>query len=137
MSDIAVKLLKEKGLRVTNQRLSILHVLMSDRSKAFAVSDLLTHLRQHMNASTIYRSLEKLVSEKLVEKKVDANGDALFILALDGRCKHVAHPHLKCETCGVLQCLPPFPSDYADKLYDSGVEGLDVVLRGVCKECMK
>ena len=135
MKDLAISQLKERNLRVTIHRLSILCILMDDQTKAYSVPDLLKDLKEEMNASTIYRSLDKLVGAKIVLKKVDANGDALYIINLDNRCKHVAHPHLKCEDCGSLQCLPPFPADYASRLYDSGVQGLDVVLRGVCTNC--
>lgn len=137
MRELAIKLLKEKNLRITSQRLSILYVLLNDQTKAYSSTDLLRFLKQDMNASTVYRSLDKLVEIKLISKKVDINGDSIYILNLEKRCKHVPHPHLKCHGCGVLECLPAFPIDYANQLYNSGVEGLDIVLSGLCAKCTK
>lgn len=135
MRESATKILKENNLRITSQRISILRLLMADRSKAFSSSELLKFLGKDMNRSTIYRALETLSEKGLVYKMVDINGDTIYGLSRAKNCNHSVHPHLKCNECGILECLPAFPLDYVNRLQQSGVDGLNVVLGGVCTNC--
>ena len=137
MEETAIKILKERNLKVTTQRLLILAVLLTGYSKAYSSSDLLRSLEDKMNRSTVYRSMEALLINGVVKKLVDKNGETIYSLNLGEGCKHSHHPHLKCDECGVLECLPDFPNDYLSLLEKSGVDEVEVVLGGVCSSCSK
>ena len=66
MSQSAEDILKERQLKVTNQRVSILERLMADQTKAVSSTELLRHLENDMNRSTVYRVMDKLIAEGLV-----------------------------------------------------------------------
>lgn len=137
MDKKAARLLKDRDLKITTQRLSILSILLINTSKAFSLSELLECLKHKMNRSTVYRSLETLLKNELISQLVDVNGDAIYVLNSEQRCEQTLHPHLKCYNCGTLECLPAFPANYVSKLQNFGVDRLNVVLKGVCSNCSK
>lgn len=136
MEELAVRLLKERKLKITPKRILILIVLLQNTSKAYSFSDLLEPLTGKMNRSTIYRSLDTLLENNLVIKMIDINGDIIYTLNFEKKCEHQHHPHLKCDNCGILECLPAFPSNYANLLQQSGVDKLNIVLGGICSNCL-
>lgn len=135
MKEKAVRLLKERNLRITAPRVSVLSILLTDPSKAFSSSELLQALTCEMNSSTVYRSLKILIDKALLFKMIDMNGDTIYTLNLEKKYENSPHPHLKCTQCGALECLPALPVDYVKLLYESGVEKLNIVLGGVCSNC--
>lgn len=134
---IAEQLLKDEKLKITSQRLLILNVLLANSAKSYSSIELFQSLEEDINRSTIYRSLDTLLSHELILKMVDVNGDTFYIVNLDKRCEHTLHPHLKCDRCGVIECLPPFPTNYVSQLRKSGINKFNVVLGGICSACAK
>lgn len=137
MKELATTLLKEKHLKITSQRLSILDVMLSDSSKAYSLSTLLHTFKNEMNKSTIYRSLNALVEKQVVQKMISPNGENIYSLNLKDKCRNTSHPHLRCTSCGTMECLPSFPKKYEAVLSKSGVDNLNIVLGGTCSNCLK
>lgn len=136
MEELAVRLLKERNLKITPKRILVLNALLQNTSKAYSFSELLKPLTGKMNRSTIYRSLDTLLENDLITKMIDINGDIIYTLNFEEKCEHKLHPHLKCDQCGVLECLPAFPQNYASLLQQSGVDKLNIVLGGTCSNCL-
>lgn len=137
MEELAVRLLKEKKLKITPKRILVLNALLKNTSKAYSFSELLKHLTGKMNRSTIYRSLDTLLESDLITKMIDINGDIIYTLNFEEKCEHKLHPHLKCDHCGVLECLPAFPQNYANTLQQLGVDKLNILLGGTCFNCLE
>ena len=119
------KLLKEKGLKVTNQRLLVLEVLADHRDTHMTAEDIYDLVKEdypEIGLATIYRTLQLLLNMQLVDR-----------INLDD--------HLICKTCGKVL---PFRHDLLDDLErqieeETGFHVLDHELKfyGQCKECLK
>ena len=122
------EMLKEKGLKVTNQRLLVLEVLADQRDR-------------HMTAEDIYELVKEDYPEmQLVDRINLDDGCIRYEIGefCDGENKH-HHHHLICRTCGKVL---PFKDDLLDELEAHieeamGFHVLDHELKfyGQCKEC--
>ena len=107
------KKLKEKGLKVTNQRLLVLQVLAENKDR-------------HLTAEDIY---------ELVKEDYPEIGETL-----DGTGKH-HHHHLICKTCGKVLPFKDDLLDELERHIEeeTGFHVLDHELKfyGQCSECRK
>ena len=91
----------------THQRDELIDAMQRIPAGHFTVQDLYAYLKQNGSAigtTTVYRQLEKMVDEGIVNKYlIDGTSPACFEYAGD---RHHADDevcfHLKCEKCGVL-----------------------------------
>ena len=127
MQELLKKRLKEKGLKVTRQRLLVLSVLEQNNGS-------------HMTAEDIY----ELVSEDYPEIGLATFDDGCVRYELghlfEGEAKH-NHHHLICRRCSKVI---PFDADLLDDLEHhiekaTGFHVLDHELKfyGICRECMR
>ena len=127
------EMLREKGLKVTNQRILVLEVLADHRDKHLTAEDIYELVREdypEIGLATIYRTVQLLLEMQLVDR----------ISLDDGEERH-HHHHLICRTCGKII---PFKDDLLENLEDkieetTGFHVLDHELKfyGQCKECQK
>ena len=118
--------LREKGWKVTRQRLSILQTLAEHKGQHLAAEDIFELMKDEypeMGLATVYRTLQLLYEIGHI---------------FDGDSKH-SHHHLICRTCGRVM---PFEDDFLEDLEaqieaDTGFHVLDHELKfyGQCKEC--
>lgn len=139
------KLLKEKGLKVTNQRLLVLEVLADHRDTHMTAEDIYDLVKEdypEIGLATIYRTLQLLLNMQLVDRINLDDGCVRYEIGdqLSGKSKH-HHHHLICKTCGKVL---PFRHDLLDDLErhieeETGFHVLDHELKfyGQCKECLK
>ena len=130
----------------TKQREAILAFFRSSPGQHLTVSDLRKHLQEQgetVGTTTIYRHLEKMVDEGLVNKyTIDKNSSACFEYI--DRSIHTPGEtcfHCKCEKCGKLihlHCdeLNAFQSHLMDH-HRFSLDPLRTVFYGVCEECME
>ena len=67
------EMLKEKGLKVTNQRLLVLEVLADQRDRHMTAEDIYELVKEdypEIGLATIYRTLQLLLEMQLVELKM-------------------------------------------------------------------
>lgn len=138
------KMLKEKGLKVTNQRLLVLEVLASQRDKHMTAEDIYELVKEdypEIGLATIYRSVQLLLEMQLVDRINLDDGCVRYEIGdlFDGETKH-HHHHLICRDCGNVI---PFKNDLLDELEDyieqqTGFHVLDHELKlyGQCRECL-
>lgn len=139
------KMLKEKGLKVTNQRLLVLEVLAEHRDKHMTAEDIYELVKEDypdIGLATIYRTVQLLLEMQLVDRINLDDGCARYEigeLSL-GEAKH-HHHHLICKTCGKVL---PFKDDLLEELEShieeaTGFHVLDHELKfyGQCQECQK
>ena len=143
--EIERKKLKEKGLKVTNQRLLVLQVLAENKDRHLTAEDIYELVKEdypEIGLATIYRTVQLLLEMQLVDRINLDDGCVRYEIGetLDGTGKH-HHHHLICKTCGKVL---PFKDDLLDELErhieeETGFHVLDHELKfyGQCSECRK
>lgn len=140
MSDLLKKFndcIREKGLRLTTQRVVIAHLALS-RISHFTADDLLVWSREKdkgISRATVYRTLLLLTNLGLLES-LDFGDGRLCYESAEGR-KH--HDHLVCLQCGSItefHCgeIEELQCEVANKL-DFKVEHHSLKIYGICKYC--
>jgi len=122
----------------------ILSFLQEQKDKAVSVNDIASFIEVNnvkTNITTIYRRLDKLISEKKVITHSSEDGKkALFqYVAEDEDCMH--HLHIQCSNCSKIIHLD---SKEADEFVKSIAKknGIEIdfsktILYGLCNDCKK
>ena len=140
--DLFREMLKEKGLKVTSQRLLVLEIMAEhpgEHLTAEQIFDLVRVQYPEIGLATIYRTVQVLVDLRLIDKVSFDDGFARYELGeFDGEQKH-HHHHAICRQCGQVIS---FEDDLLEALeravYDRmgfTVVDHEVKLYGYCKEC--
>ncbi|MEY8352869.1 Fur family transcriptional regulator [Lachnospiraceae bacterium 54-53] len=136
------EMLREKGLKVTNQRMLVLE-LMAERPgqhlTAEQIYDLARQKCPEIGLATIYRTVQVLVDLSVIDKVSFDDGFARYELGgLESESRH-HHHHAICSRCGKVFS---FKGDLLDTLEqalldESGffVTDHEVKLYGYCREC--
>lgn len=136
-------LLKEKGLKVTNQRIEILEALEDrpdEHLTAEEIYELVKVKDPDIGLATVYRTIQLLAELNLIDKLNLGDGFIRYEIGRqndDGKTHH--HHHLVCLNCGNVLT---FQDDLLEALEDRigetmGFEVIDheVKLLGYCSEC--
>ena len=138
MQELLKKRLKEKGLKVTRQRLLVLSVLEQNNGSHMTAEEDYPEI----GLATVYRTLQLLWDMQLVDRISFDDGCVRYELGhlFDGEERH-NHHHLICRSC---RRVIPFDADLLDDLERhiekaTGFHVLDHELKfyGVCRECMR
>lgn len=136
MRDKAIKLLKEKKLRITEARISILSLFITSEM-VYSFSDLEEKFKNDCDRSTIFRILKGLLSCNLLEQFVSSDGTANYILRInDCHCTDNSHFHFKCTACDKVSHLPKLPEAYISRLGKGSISSLNLVIEGICEDCI-
>lgn len=138
-------MLKEKGLKVTNQRVIILKVLSSSPGMHLTteeIYDLVKDEYPEIGLATVYRTLQLLLDLNLIDKINLNDGFIRYEIAEDkNKISGHHHHHLICTECGNVFS---FEDDLLENLEEkisskTGFEVIDheVKLYGYCKNCKK
>lgn len=105
--------LREKGWKVTSQRLSILQTLAEHKGQHLAAEDIFELMKDEypeMGLATVYRTLQLLYEIQLIDRIHFNDGCIRYEIGhiFDGDSKH-SHHHLICRTCGRVM---PFEDDF-------------------------
>ena len=138
-------MLREKGLKVTNQRLLILEVLANQQDKHMAVESIYELVKveyPEIGLATVYRTVQLLLELQLVDRINLDDGCVRYEIGhlFDGASKH-HHHHLICQTCGSVQS---FEDDLLEEIEAHIEETLnfhvldhELKFYGQCSECQK
>lgn len=137
-------ILKEKGLKVTNQRLLVLETMAShpdEHLSAEEIYDLVREKYPEIGLATIYRTVQVLVELHVIDKVSFDDGYARYELngnGTDGDTGH-HHHHAICSQCGKVYSIEDdLLENLEQALYDTMgfvVTDHEVKLYGCCKEC--
>ncbi|WP_138268929.1 Fur family transcriptional regulator [Anaerofustis stercorihominis] len=128
----------------TKQRKILIDCFENMDKKHFRASDVLEYLEKensNIGKSTVYRQLESMVNEGILNKYIiDINTPACF--EYEGKSRHEDMLfHLKCEKCGKLIHLHCHEiDDFQKHLYTTHNFKLNpkrTVFYGICEECEK
>lgn len=126
----------------TKQREIILDYVIKNKDTHFTAEDLLFYLKQNgtsIGKSTVYRHLDKLVSEDIVRKYYLGEGmPACFQYVDTGQtCKE--HFHLKCIKCGTLIHVVcdelEGMANHIARHHHFQINQKKTVLYGICETC--
>ncbi len=132
------EILKNKGLRCTEQRLEILRVLEEAEQPLAAqeIFDRLKNEREKIQLSTVYRSLNSFTTKGIVRKFNLGDQISKFELQDDGGHHH----HLVCIECSEILPLDcPLPEFEEYLAQETGYDICDHQIKfyGLCPECQK
>ena len=134
------KLLREKGLKVTRQRLVVLEVLAENPQEHLTTEEIYERVKAEnpdIGLATVYRTVQLLLELELIDR---INLDDGFARYGDTQeCERHRHHHLICLRCGRVSA---FQKDMLEAL-ETGVEAAlgfrvtdhEVKLYGICRDC--
>lgn len=131
--------LQDVGLKHTKARVEIMDLIHSS-DKLLSAQDIYTMLKRnkyHINLSTVYRTLEKLIDSKLINKiSLDNDNQAVYEYN-----KHEHHHLIICQKCNKVIAVYNCPiKDYQEELEaQTGfkVIGHKVEFYGYCEKCKR
>lgn len=138
-----INLLRERGLKVTNQRIGVLETLASYPDKHLTAEEIYDKVKQEypeIGLATVYRTVQLLLELHLIDKINLDDGCVRYEIAhLEGGTTKHHHHHLVCLSCGNVFS---FEDDLLEQLEDEIKKKLDfrvvdheVKLYGYCREC--
>lgn len=135
-----------KAAYKTRQQELLLSYLKETKGRHFTAEDVHRHFEERnlsLGVATIYRQLEKLVSEGQVQKYfIDEHSASCFeYTGESSEDRTEAHFHLKCEKCGELfhvECdeLSEI-TDHLKNEHGFNLNPFRTVLYGICDKCGK
>ena len=145
MNEEKVKdLLREKGLKVTSQRLMVLNILSAHGDEHLTVEeiyDLAKGESPEIGLATIYRTVQVLLELHVIEKVTFDDGFARYELNGEETGSGHRHHHAICTQCGKVYSLETDLLDTLEKqVFESlGFEVTDheVKLYGLCSACRR
>lgn len=135
--------LKEKGLKVTNQRVAVLEVLYLNRGRHLTTEELYELVKAQspeIGLATVYRTVQLLLDMNLIDKITLDDGFIRYEIAEEkDKLTGHHHHHLICLGCGEIIS---FEDDLLENLEEniSKTTGFQVVdhevkLYGYCRTC--
>lgn len=124
-----------KPLRTTRQRQVVLEELkkLSSHPTAAQLYEIARRRLPKISLGTVYRNLELLAANGMIQKLEIGSGEAHF----DGRPDR--HYHVRCVRCERVEDVPDLPADFAKELVDrlDGYEilGVHLTFTGICPDC--
>ena len=145
MNEEKVKdLLREKGLKVTSQRLMVLNILSAHGDEHLTVEeiyDLAKEESPEIGLATKYRTVQVLLELHVIEKVTFDDGFARYELNGEETGSGHRHHHAICTQCGKVYSLETDLLDTLEKqVFESlGFEVTDheVKLYGLCSACRR
>ncbi len=104
---MSIKKLKKAGLKITNQRMTVLNYLSSTNEHHLSAEDIFRDLRLNgadVGLATVYRVLNQLEKAGMLERHHFEGSKAYYELKSKDH-----HDHLVCLRCGkIVEFLDPF-----------------------------
>lgn len=137
------KILREKEIKVTRQRVLVLGILAANPEKHFTAEEIFDLIRAEspeIGLATVYRTIQVLVELHLVDKLNLGDGFARYEIGKEGESgSGHHHHHLICMECGkIFSFQDDLLEELEKKILDKTgffVSDHEVKLYGYCKEC--
>ena len=131
-----IQQLRDKGYRVTSQRLIVLDAVceLGGHATIGAIHARVKELDSTIDQSTIYRALDVLADAGLVTVAEMGEQGKIYDIAEDA-----GHHHLRCQSCGKVLTISTEHLDNLKKLlhehYGFVLQPDHLVLPGLCADC--
>ena len=124
-----------RGKYSTKQK-DIIFDIISHMNHSFSVKYIFDQLSGSTSITTIYRLIDQLECDGVVEKIIESNGNVHYQYIEKCDCDHF---YLKCEKCGALTHVE---CDFINELSDHVMEDHSfhlnkehIIMNGICKDC--
>lgn len=129
------EILRENSIKVTRQRLELLEKILS-MDTMFTAQKLHETLIDSMDLATIYRIIQVFLEKSIIREVYGSNETKLYELS----CSHnPVHPHLQCNICSELICLPAIEGSTLNSLINHysniRIDDISLHLTGICEKC--
>ena len=127
----------EKKNYKTRQKEIILDLIKNKKSE-FTIKDIYEELNGSVGLTTIYRLVDKLVSENKINKYIKDNNNTSYQYLQE--CELENHFYLKCKKCGNLihidcDCVMElFNHIFIEHKFKPNND--NIIIRGICGNCM-
>lgn len=134
------ELLQSASLEATANRLQVLEVV-GGSSCPLSASDIYNVVcrSQAINRVTVYRILDLLVEQRILEKLSTGGRAAYYGLAPNRH--HAPHAHFYCSRCGQMDCLRPeflhIDAELLKRTFTGEISRVEIRVDGICKNCSK
>ena len=121
----------------TKQKDLILEIVEKQKHD-FTIKDIYDSLNGSVGLTTIYRLIDKLIEEGLVNKYIDKNKTYYQYLS---KCEEENHFFLRCNKCGSLvhidcDCIQDL-SNHILKEHKFKPDKEHIIINGMCDKCLK
>lgn len=122
----------------TKQKDLILNVIKNQKHE-FTVKDIYEELKDKVGLTTIYRLIDKLVGDNIINKYITKD-NVTYYQYLE-RCEEENHFYLKCDKCGDLvhidcDCISEL-SSHIFKKHNFVLNKDHIIINGICEKCRK
>lgn len=138
------KILREKDLKVTRQRLVVLEVLAENPEQHLTAEEIYDRVKVEnpdIGLATVYRTIQLLLELELIDRINLDDGFVRYEIGDMEKSEHHRHHHLICLRCGSVFA---FQADMLETLETGVKEALgfqvtdhEVKLYGICKDCLE
>lgn len=106
-------------------------------NKSFTVKDIHNKLKDSVGLTTIYRVIDKLVEEGIINKYIDKDNITYYEYLEECSCHN--HFYLKCEKCGTMthvdcDCIEDL-SKHILKEHGFKINHNHIIIKGLCNKC--
>lgn len=121
------------GITRKTKSVQALLKVFEQTDSAISIVNLVEHLHQEMNKTTVYRILDRLEDEGMLHSFVGKDGLKWCAKCREPSHKVDSHPHFQCRSCGKTECLYidvslPTISNYQ-------IDSAEILLFGLCQDC--
>lgn len=134
------EIIKEKGFKMTSQRIYVLEVLeenVGEHLTAEEIYELVKKKSPEVGLATIYRTVQLFLDLKIVDSLNLNDGCVRYELSSFDQAHH--HHHLICEACGkVFEVKEDLLESIEEKIardYNFSVNDHILKIYGVCEAC--
>lgn len=128
----------------TKQKEIILNYFKLFKNKHITVQEIYSYLKQQgspVGTTTIYRHLDKLVSQGIIKKYVFEGQNSAYFEYIEEVSNNNTKFHLKCNICN---CLSHFKCEELNNLYahfikehNMNIDLSKTIYYGICDKCIK
>lgn len=128
----------KKEIYNTKQKEYILDKIKSQK-KDFIIKDIYEELEGIVGLTTIYRLIDKLVSDGTINKTIDENNVTHYTYL--EKCDKHNHFYLKCNSCGSIihidcDCIDELTNHILNE-HNFKLNKENIIINGICKKCSK
>ena len=122
----------------TKQKELIINAI-KQKNKEFIIKDIYEELNKKVGLTTIYRQIQKLEKEGLLNKNID-NKNITYYQYLE-KCEEENHFYLKCDICGSMihidcDCIEELQNHILNK-HKFKLNKEHIIINGTCERCIK
>ena len=132
------QILKSNNLSVTDTRKKILGLFIG-KEGALAHADIEKGAGEKFDRVTVYRTLQVFVDKGIIHTIPTPDNSIKYALCKDECTEghhHDHHIHFQCKECGNTYCLDEVSTPDIKLPKGYSPEQIEVVISGVCKNCM-